>query len=259
MQRIAREFNLSETAFILPRESNAGGTRVRIFTPASELLFAGHPTIGTAYVMRMLGIVPAGAKQFVLNENVGPVPIRVDEGDDPILWLTTPPIEKLGEFSPQMCAQALSLDPARLVAGVPCEQLGAGNPMIFITVADRAAVDDAEVDSAAFAELMRKCDRPTCIFVFTVTPTGAYSRMFAPELGVVEDPATGSATGPLAAFMMAHGLVAGADGTRFVSEQGVKMGRRSVLHVFVHGQHGSEGIEVGGNTVPVASGIMRLP
>jgi trans-2,3-dihydro-3-hydroxyanthranilate isomerase len=83
--------------------------------------------------------------------------------------------------------------------------------------------------------------------------------MFAPELGVVEDPATGSATGPLAAFMMAHGLVAGADGTRFVSEQGVKMGRRSVLHVFVHGQHGSEGIEVGGNVVPVASGIMRLP
>jgi trans-2,3-dihydro-3-hydroxyanthranilate isomerase len=259
MQRIAREFNLSETAFILPRESNAGGTRLRIFTPAAELLFAGHPTIGTAYVMRMLGIVPSGAKQFVLNENVGPVPIRVDEGDDPILWLTTPRIEKLGEFSPQMCARALSLDAARLVAGVPCEQLAAGNPIIFITVADRAAVDDAEVDNAAFAELMRTCDRPTCVFVFTVTQTGAYSRMFAPELGVIEDPATGSATGPLAAFMMAHGLVARVDGTRFVSEQGVKMGRRSLLYVFVHGQDGSDGIEVGGNVVPVASGIMRLP
>jgi trans-2,3-dihydro-3-hydroxyanthranilate isomerase len=259
MQRIAREMNLSETTFILPRESDGGATRVRIFTPARELPFAGHPTIGTAYVMRMLGVVPADAKQFVLNENVGRVPVRVDDGADPILWLTTPPIAKLREFAAEGCARALSLSRDCLAAGVPCEQLSAGNPLIFVAVRDRAAVDDARVDSAAFAELMRESKASSAIFVFAVSESGAYSRMFAPELGIVEDPATGSATGPLAAFMMSHGLVASADGTRFVSEQGVKMGRRSLLHVFVHGEHGKDGIEVGGNAVPVASGTMRLP
>jgi trans-2,3-dihydro-3-hydroxyanthranilate isomerase len=142
---------------------------------------------------------------------------------------------------------------------VPCEQLSAGAPLVFVAVKDRAAVDDAEVDSAAFAALMRESEVPSPIFVFAATERGAYSRMFAPVLGIVEDPATGGATGPLAAFMMAHGLVARDDGTRFVSEQGVKMGRRSLLHVFVHGERGEEGIEVGGNVVPVASGTMRLP
>ncbi|MFZ0032352.1 MAG: PhzF family phenazine biosynthesis protein [Candidatus Cybelea sp.] len=259
MQRVAREMNLSETTFILPAESEGDATRVRIFTPARELPFAGHPTIGTAYVMRMLGIVPAGAKRFVLHENVGRVPIRVDDGDDPILWLTTPPMTRLGEFAAEACARALSLSSERLAADVPCEQLSAGAPLIFVAVKDRAAVDDAEVDSAAFAALMREGKAPSPIFVFAATERGAYSRMFAPVLGIVEDPATGGATGPLAAFMMEHGLVARAGGTRFVSEQGVKMGRRSILHVFVHGEGGKEGIEVGGNVVPVASGTMRLP
>jgi trans-2,3-dihydro-3-hydroxyanthranilate isomerase len=258
MQRIAREMNLSETTFVLPEQSHGDATRVRIFTPARELPFAGHPTIGTAYVMRMLGMVPPGAKRFALHENVGRVPIRVDDGDDPILWLTTPPIAKLGELPAEACALALSLSSKRLVAGVPCEQLSAGAPLIFVAVNDRAAVDDAEVDGGAFARLMRESKVPSPIFVFAATEGGVYARMFAPVLGIVEDPATGGATGPLAAFMMAHGLVARADGTRFVSEQGVKMGRRSLLHVFVHGEDGRDGIEVGGNVVPVAAGTMRL-
>jgi trans-2,3-dihydro-3-hydroxyanthranilate isomerase len=82
--------------------------------------------------------------------------------------------------------------------------------------------------------------------------------MFAPEYGIVEDPATGSSTGPLAAFMLLHGLVRGADGTRFVSEQGVKMGRRSFLHVQLHGEQGADGIEVGGYVTPVAEATLKL-
>jgi trans-2,3-dihydro-3-hydroxyanthranilate isomerase len=259
MQRIGRELNLSETAFVLPKESDAGATRVRIFTPAAELAFAGHPTIGTAYVLRHLGLVPLGARTFVLRENLGPVSIRIDEGDDPIIWLTTPPIRRLGEFARDRCARALSLTANRLATGVPCERLSAGNPMIFVAVKDRAAVDDAQVDSTAFLDLVRQCRTATSIFVFAATETGAYSRMFAPLLGVVEDPATGSATGPLAAFMMKHGLVNSTDGTKLVSEQGVKMGRRSLLHVLIHGESGQGGIEVGGNVVHVASAAMRLP
>jgi trans-2,3-dihydro-3-hydroxyanthranilate isomerase len=258
MQRIARELNLSETTFVLPAESSAEATRVRIFTPASELSFAGHPTIGTAYMLRRLGMVSREAQHFVLNENVGPVPIRVDAGEDPILWLTTPPIRKLAEFNRERCARTLSLTPDRLIPGIPCEALSAGNPVVFVAVRDRAAVDAASVDTAALKELLRGTKRPTCLFIFAPTSTGAYSRMFAPQLGVLEDPATGSATGPLALFMMKHGLIARDDGTRFVSEQGVKMGRRSELHVLINGERGSNGIEIGGNVVHVAEATMRL-
>lgn len=258
MQRIARELNLSETTFVLPAESSADATRVRIFTPASELPFAGHPTIGTAYILRRLGIVPREARHFVLSENVGPVPIRVEAGDDPILWLTTPPIRKLGELGRERCARALSLTPEQLVPGVPCEILSAGNPITFVAVRDNAAVDDARVDSALLHDLLRGTKNKVCIFVFAPTERGAYSRMFAPQLGVPEDPATGSATGPLAAFMMKHDLVSSADGTRFLSEQGVKMGRRSILHVLVNGERGERAIEVGGNVVHVAEATMEL-
>ena len=96
------------------------------------------------------------------------------------------------------------------------------------------------------------------LFVFAPTPYGAYSRMFAPEYGISEDPATGSSTGPLAAFMIRHGLVGGVAGTRFFSEQGTKMGRRSILHVHILGDRGQDGIDVGGNVVPVAEAIMKL-
>jgi trans-2,3-dihydro-3-hydroxyanthranilate isomerase len=87
---------------------------------------------------------------------------------------------------------------------------------------------------------------------------GAYSRMFAPEHGVPEDPATGSATGPLAAYMMRRRLVLGVPGTRFHSEQGTKMGRKSILHVQINGDQGAEGIEVGGHVTPVAEATMTL-
>ncbi len=259
MQRVARELNLSETTFVLPKESSDDATRVRIFTPAAELPFAGHPTIGTAYVLRRFGYLAADARTFTLSENVGRVPIRVDDGEDPIIWLMTPTIRKLAEFSRDRCARALSLAPDRLAPGVPCEQLSAGSPLIFVAVKDRTAVDDARLDSPAFLDLVRQSREATSMFVFAATKTGAYSRMFAPQLGIIEDPATGGATGPLAAFMMKHGLVAASDGTRFVSEQGVKMGRRSLLHVLVHGDRGERGIEVGGNVVHVASATLQLP
>jgi trans-2,3-dihydro-3-hydroxyanthranilate isomerase len=258
MQRIAGELNLSETTFILPKESTEEATRVRIFTPAAELAFAGHPTIGTAYVMRRVGIVSADATTFALAENVGSVPVRVDCGEDPILWLTTPPIRKLGELARDRCARALSLSTNLLLPSMHCEILSAGNPTVFIPVRDRAAVDEAKIDSAALADLLRGKKVPICVFVFAPVENGAYSRMFAPQLGVPEDPATGSATGPLAVYMMRHGLVRSADGTRFFSEQGVKMGRRSLLHVLVHGENGAKGIEIGGNVVHVAEATMHL-
>jgi len=107
--------------------------------------------------------------------------------------------------------------------------------------------------------LKTKDDPPLLVMVFSPTREGAYSRVFGPEYGVREDPATGSATGPLAAFMVQNGLVSSAANTRFISEQGVKMARRSILHIRLNGEKGVNGIEIGGYVTPVAEATMTLP
>ncbi len=259
MQRIARELNLSETTFVLAPASAEAAGRVRIFTPSSEMQFAGHPTIGTAYVLRRLGRVPVNTTAFALEEGVGPVTVRIDSGDDPMIWLATPPISKGRTFDRARCARALGLDERDLLEDVPCRVYSAGNPNLYVALADARAVDRVQVDTTTLQTLLADEPSPLCLFAFAPTPDGAYSRMFAPALGVPEDPATGSATGPLAAFMMEHNLINGTDGTRFVSEQGTKMGRRSLLHVLIRGEHGCDAIEVGGHVAPLAVGTMTLP
>ena len=234
MQRIAREMNLSETVFIFPP------ARLKIFTPVREMPFAGHPTIGAAYVMGRSG-------RFEVEENIGRVPIRVD--DTATIWLTTPPIRDGRRFERADCAAMLGLSVDDLLDIAP-QILDAGNPTLLIPVRDKAAVDRARPP--------REIAEEACHFVFTPTPEGAYSRMFASELGVMEDPATGSSTGPLALFMMRHGLAPSEDGARFVSEQGTKMGRRSFLHIAVHGPMGRDGIEIGGHAVDVSEATLML-
>lgn len=259
MQKIAKELNLAETAFILPATKPDCDVRVRIFTPSQEMLFAGHPTIGSAFVARKNGFVPRDAAKFVLEEKIGPVPIRVESESDPLLWLRTPPIAKRGSFDRAACARAVGLTLEDLLPNVPCEIWTAGNPNLYIAVRDRGAVDRASVDTVALRKLYANETEGICTFVFAPVAEGAYSRMFAPELGVPEDPATGSATGPLAAFMIEYGLApATADGTRFVSEQGTKMGRRSILHVRLEGEGGRSGIEVGGYVAPLSVATMTL-
>lgn len=257
MQKIAKELNLSETAFVVPATRADCTVGVRIFTPAREMAFAGHPTIGTSFVLLEEGIIPANSERFVLEEKVGPVPILVGTGKRPLIWLRTPPISEGSTFDRTVCAQALGLDTSDLLNITP-QLVSAGNPTVFIALKDRDAVDRAWLDSHGSVVLKGGHQEPMCVFVFTPTPNGAYSRMFAPEYGISEDPATGSSTGPLAAFMIRHGLVSCAAGTRFTSEQGTKMRRRSILHVHILGDRGKDGIDVGGNVMPVAEAIMRL-
>jgi len=257
MQKIAREMNLSETVFVVPATRASLAAGVRIFTPTRELPFAGHPTVGTSFVLLDEGTVPAGTKQFVLEEKVGPVPIRVETGERPLIWLTTPPISYGRTYDRLRCAQALGVAAHDLLDITP-QWLSAGNPTVFIALRDRRAVDDAWLDSHGVSIIKGADAAPICVFVFTPAPEGAYARMFAPEYGVPEDPATGSSTGPLAAFMIRHHLVSGAAETRFVSEQGAKMGRRSLLYVELHGAGGADGIDVGGYVTPIAEGTLKL-
>ena len=255
MQKIARELNLSETTFVTPPTRAECVARVRIFTPARELPFAGHPTIGTAFVL--LAARAARGPRFVLEEGVGPVAVRVESGARPLIWLTTPPIKEGRRFDRARCATALGLDVSDLLDVVPV-LLDAGNPTLLIGLKDRVTVDRAWLDLAGMRSLKVAGDAPFCVFVFAPTADGAYSRMFAPEYGIAEDPASGSCTGPLALFMMRHGLVATADGTRFVSEQGTKMGRCSLLHVEIHGEGGVKGIDVGGHATPIVDATLTL-
>lgn len=271
MQRIAKELNLSETTFVVPPTRSDCDARVRIFTPNFEMAFAGHPTVGTSFVLLDEGIVSRDSNRFTLEEKVGPVPIRVErqgnhEGrpygamdeNRPMIWLRTPPIRSGPAFERAACAELVGLDPADVLDVTP-QVFSAGNPNVFIPVRDKAAVDRATVpDLRTLTGFKAGFPEPLCVFIFTPTPEGAYSRMFAPEHGVLEDPATGSATGPLAAFMIENKLVPGAAGTRFVSEQGTKMGRRSLLHVEIAGESGAEGIDVGGHVTPVIEATLRI-
>jgi trans-2,3-dihydro-3-hydroxyanthranilate isomerase len=257
MQKIAKELNLSETTFVTPATRPDCAANVRIFTPTYEMIFAGHPTIGTSFVLLEEKVVAGDLERFALEEKVGPVSVRVEAGERPLIWLTTPPIRDGKTFDRRRCAEALGLEPDELLEISP-QLLSAGNPTIYIAVRDSEAVDRASLDLTGLTTITDGLEERACVFVFAPTPAGAYSRMFAPEYGIIEDPATGSSTGPLAAFMLRHGLVTGAAGTRFISEQGTRMGRRSILHVLLHGQQGVDGIEVGGHVTPIAEAMMKF-
>jgi trans-2,3-dihydro-3-hydroxyanthranilate isomerase len=259
MQKIAKELNLSETVFILPPTRPDAAAKLKIFTPSYEMDFAGHPTIGASFVVLQEGVVPKHTDHFALEENIGIVPIRVEvpEANDdarPCIWLTTPPLQYQQTLDRALCAKVLGLQLDDLLAPTP-QVLTAGNPTIFIPITNKEAVDRAWLDRSGASELRAGDARPLCVFIFTPTAEGAYSRMFAPEHGVVEDPATGSSTGPLAAYMMRTGLISS---PRFVSEQGTKMGRRSLLHVEIRGNKGANGIDVGGYVTPLVEATMTL-
>ena len=258
MQKIAKELNLSETVFILPATKREAAAKLRIFTPSYEMAFAGHPTVGASFVILDEGVVAHGTKRFLLEENVGLVPIRVEEsggdGARPRIWLTTPRIEFEQVVDRTLCAKALGLDADDLLDSRP-QVVSAGNPTIFIPLKTKEAVDRAWLDRSGSLELRGSDPRPLCAFVFTPTEEGAYSRMFAPEHGVVEDPATGSATGPLAAYMAKNGLTSS---KAFISEQGTKMGRRSLLHVEIRGEGSGQKIDVGGYVTPLVEATMTL-
>jgi trans-2,3-dihydro-3-hydroxyanthranilate isomerase len=257
MQKIARELNLSETVFVVPVTRGDCAARIRIFTSTMEMLFAGHPTVGASFVLLEEALVPKEPGHFLLEEKVGPVAVRIEPGHRPLIWLRTPPIQFGRTYDRAICARALGLDPADLLDIAP-QLASAGNPNIFIAAKDKGAVDRAWLDLSGLRSIQPASEGPVCVFVFAPTEDGAYSRMFAPEHGVIEDPATGSVTGPLAAFMLRNGLTPRDKQSRFISEQGTKMGRRSLLHVLIHGENAADGIEVGGYVTPLVEATMTL-
>jgi trans-2,3-dihydro-3-hydroxyanthranilate isomerase len=257
MQQIARELNLAETVF-LSRGSDGAAASLRIFTPRREVPFAGHPTIGTAIALvEKLGWVDADTRSFVLREPVGDVAISIDPGTPATAWLLTPPVTLEATIAPERAASMLGLAAGDVRSDLPPQVAGAGTLLLFVGLRDAAAVDRAVLDEAA-VRATPGLEAIVGVYVFAQTNGGAYARMFAPMSGIAEDPATGGATGPLYAYLARYGALARQ--THFVNEQGVAMGRRSVLRVRVAWDGDRLGrIEVGGGAVLAGEGRLNVP
>jgi len=252
MQAIAREFNFAETTFVLPPSSPACAAKVRIFTPKTEMPFAGHPTIGTAAVLAHLKRIKVPGTA-VLEEGIGPVPVEMTPGLARLV--VEKPVEVPGE-RPQReaVAAALSLPPS---AVEEAWFANGGVRFCFARLKDRDTVDQAALDRAAWTKHFAKAWAPSLYFFSG--EENLYARMFSPLLGIEEDPATGSGAvamaGVLGARLPAH------EGTfTWHIDQGVAMGRPSRLEAIAEKRDGKVvRIKVGGATVIGAEGTIEVP
>ncbi len=268
MQQIAREFNFSESTFVLPPE--AGHTRkVRIFTPSAEIPFAGHPNVGTAFALAITGeLGPLDSPLSVtFEEKAGLVPVAIARrGDGAIACeLTAPQLLSLGKvLDPAEVAAALSLRPEDVnILAHPPRPASVGLPFLMVELADRRALEKARSNAAALDVVASRGVTPD-IHLYVRTPGDGdgfdvRARMFAPLDGVPEDPATGSANTALAALLAS--LDPRPDGTfRFRIAQGVEMGRASVLEARVEKKAGAvASAHIGGTSVRVGEGWIEVP
>lgn len=269
MQSIAKEFNLSETTFVLPAETAEGTCRVRIFTPTTELPFAGHPTVGTAFVLAWIGRVPleGDRTEIVLEEGVGPVPvsIRASEGRPVLGKLSSARMPEYGPEppAPEKIAAALSLETADLLGGAHEPQaVSCGFPALYVPLRSLEAIRRARLKHDLWeATLASYWAAQVYVFTFETEQPGSdvHARFFAPALGIEEDPATGAAATGLGGYLGARDATE--TGTvRWVVEQGLEIGRPSRLEVETDKREGAiTAIRVGGSAVLVSAGEMDVP
>ncbi|MBR0896143.1 PhzF family phenazine biosynthesis protein [Bradyrhizobium tropiciagri] len=266
MQAIATEFNYSETTFVLPPQDKANDAQVRIFTPVRELPFAGHPNVGTAFVLAQLAKEPK--PRLVFEEKAGLVPVDITRAGSRVVAteLTAPqPLSRLAQFSAAEVASLISLtaDDVRTDRQPP-QVVSVGTPFLVFEVASRDAVRRAKPDAAAFGGFFPR-DGAFSAYFYTrdvpaaEAPCDLQARMFFPgSSGLIEDPATGSATVAAAALLAALDPLR--DGTlKLTVGQGFDMGRPSLLLTRVRKQHGAViSAHVGGACVQMMQGTLNL-
>jgi trans-2,3-dihydro-3-hydroxyanthranilate isomerase len=262
MQRIAREFNFGETTFVLPKNDAANTCRVRIFTPRVELDFAGHPSVGTACALVMNQHVGLTAPvRLILEENAGPVPVDVVHRNGCFhgtLTLSGKIEAPTGAPSPAELAGVLSVEPADVNQVFLA---GAGVPFCFAQLTSNEVVDRAAIDRAAWAKTLSRAWSPHIFFFAGDLRDGGtlHARMWAPALGIEEDPATGAACAALVGVMASkHDF--GGTAYRLSIQQGVAMGRRSEIEAEAR-KSGSvvTSVSVGGAAAYIASGEIEVP
>lgn len=264
MQQIAREFNFSETSFVFPPRQ--GHTRrVRIFTPAREVPFAGHPNIGTAFVLAQTGSLGeiGDTLQMTFEEESGlvPIDIRAEHGKIDSCELTAPQAFSTGsEISIDLAANALSLHAADIeTSNHPPQVASVGFPFMIIELKSRAALERARIDMSGFEAINAQGIMPDLHFyIRSEDEFDIHARMFGPLSGVPEDPATGSANCALAG-LLAHCDPASDGDYGWRIAQGVEMGRPSILTARARKKAGAiEETWVGGSSVLVSEGVLHL-
>lgn len=247
MQQIAAELQLAETTFVLPPSSSAADHRVRIFTPAKELPFAGHPTLGTAYVL-----VEGRDTTIRLEEGVGVIPVTFQDGFGQM-------VQKLPTFAPADVdpadlARALSLEPRDIRTDLPSEVGSAGVSFIFVPLRDIDAVRRARPRAGIVQ---------TSVYAFALAGerpgSHVHGRMFGFGVGIPEDAASGSAQGPLGAYLVRHEVMTAAGTVRIRSEQGFEMGRPSIIDIVIDRSGDAiAAVRVGGRCVLMGGGWLHL-
>jgi trans-2,3-dihydro-3-hydroxyanthranilate isomerase len=257
MQQIAQEMNYSETSFIPSSQTEDGGYDVRIFTPQKELPFAGHPTLGTAYIIQQ-EIIQKPLEQVILNLGVGQIPVTwtQDEDGDEIFWMRQNNPEFYHTLEANLVAEVLGLEVSEIDPKFPIQEVSTGIPFILVPLKNLAALKKAKVNLEKYSKLM-EITHSTEIFVFSPEPYSPENqisaRMFAPSLGIPEDPATGSANGCLAGYLIQHSYFE-KDQIDLKVEQGYEINRPSILYLKAKKVSDKIEVMVGGKVVKVAQG-----
>ncbi|WP_027249912.1 PhzF family phenazine biosynthesis protein [Planktothrix agardhii] len=259
MLKIAQEMNYSETTFICDSEPDNGGYPVRIFTPKRELPFAGHPTLGTAYIISE-EIIKTDVIQVILNLAVGQIPVnwKPEESGKKILWMRQNSPEFTHIYDHKLLAPVLNLELSDFDPDYPIQEVSTGIPFIIVPLKTQSALRKAKVNLEYYTELIKRTMAKE-IFIFcpeTHHPENQLcARMFAPALGITEDPATGSANGCLAGYL-SHYRYFGSDQVNIKVEQGYEIDRPSLLLLKAEKIGDLIQVEVGGNVIKVAEGIL---
>lgn len=269
MQTIAREMNFSETTFVLPATDARAVRRVRIFTPASELPLAGHPVIGTTFALARLGIISeqTGSPAYLqLAAGTLPIDLLFDERRLSFVWMHQPvPSFVMWSSDAARLARTLGLKPEDIADDLPIERGSAGVPFIYVPARGIGAVARSR-PGADLAAAMGDVPPNTGLYLFArdgmAEGIGAHVRMFAPGMGIAEDPATGAAAGPFGVYLLRHGVIAPDEsGVAHIRiEQGIEMARPSQISVSITGSKESvSDVRVGGAAVVVAEGQLLVP
>jgi trans-2,3-dihydro-3-hydroxyanthranilate isomerase len=258
MQRIAKEINYSETTFITSLIEKAGGYDVRIFTPAQELPFAGHPTLGTAYVLQHQ-VIKQPTPSVILNLQVGQIPVTLNYSSDSspeCLWMQQKPPTFHQVLGADIIALVLGLPPENIDSRFPIQEVSTGVPFIIVPLKTLASLKRIKINKDKYWELISTTDAK-CILAFcpqTYNPANHLCvRVFADYLGIAEDPATGSANGCLAGYLAEYNY-GGKKSINLRVEQGYEIGRPSLLLLQAEKKDTGIEVNVGGKVILVAKG-----
>jgi trans-2,3-dihydro-3-hydroxyanthranilate isomerase len=257
MQRIAKEMNYSETTFILSDEPREGGYDVRIFTPEEELPFAGHPTLGTAFVIQQV-IVREAVETITLNLKVGRIPVTMDytEGRPDMLWMRQVAPTTGRSFDQRTVARVLNLEESDIDARYPIEEVSTGVPCMIVPLTALEAIKKVHVHRDRYFELIKNAEAKVILVFCPQARHGDNDlsvRVFADYYGVAEDPATGSANGCLTGYLVRHRFF-GEDHIDVRAEQGHEIGRPSLLYLKGHDRGSEIEVVVGGRVIMTAKG-----